>query len=99
MTEKMNKGLEQYYSGDSVWKTLTRMAEEDYWVNSEYQQELVRELNGHKDIAMVVFARESMQSHLWIKKRIPALEGLTPLKCLESDSLILRLKECLIRMK
>jgi len=95
----MNK-LEQYFdsNGSLAWDTLVKLATETYWTNSESQKLLGRSLNNHTDIAKVMYARLGEASLQWIHNKVPALDGLSPLECLETLELIKRLKEGLCRM-
>ncbi len=96
MTEK--KDLEIYYSGDDDWNEWVDMCKKDFWTNSEYQNTLLQKLNEKLDLAVVIYGRLEKESIDWIDKKVPALGYLTPLECLKSKNLILRLRECLMRM-
>jgi len=49
-------GLEHYYSGDKAWQGIVNLALLS-WKSPEAQTELLRLLNGDRDLAAVVFAR------------------------------------------
>ncbi len=95
----MNR-LEQYFdsSGSQAWDNLVNWATETYWTNSVSQRLLVKTLKNHSEIAKVIYARLGEDSLNWIQKKVPALDNLTPLACLETPELIKRLKEALCRM-
>lgn len=95
----MNK-LEQYFdsNGSQAWDTLVKLATETYWTNSVSQKSLERSLKNHTYIAKVMYARLGEASLDWIHNKVPALDGLSPLECLETPELIKRLKEGLCRM-
>ncbi|MFA4870746.1 MAG: hypothetical protein WC623_21295 [Pedobacter sp.] len=95
----MNR-LEQYFdsNGSQAWDTLVNWATETYWTNSESQKLLEQTLKNHTDIAKVMYARLGEESLQWIHRKVPALDGLSPLECLETPELIKRLKEGLSRM-
>lgn len=92
--------LEQYFdsNGSLAWDTLVKLATETSWTNSESQKLLERSLKNQTDIAKVMYARLGEASLQWIHRKVPALDGLTPLECLETTELIKRLKEGLSRM-
>lgn len=94
---KKYDSLEYHYSGDQAWNHLLHLAESS-WINSELQKQLSISLDNHLDIAKVMYAILGDESIRWIYKKIPALDHLTPLECLESPRLIQRLKEALMRM-
>ncbi|TJZ62948.1 hypothetical protein FAZ15_01200 [Sphingobacterium olei] len=95
----MNR-LEQYFdsNGSKAWDTLVKLATETSWTNSESQKILEQILNNHTDIAKVLYARLGEESINWIYRKVPALDGMSPLECLETPELIKRLKEGLSRM-
>ena len=92
--------LDQYFDSDGseAWDTLVNLATKTYWTNSESQKLLEQTLNNHTDIAKVVYARFEEESLKWIHRKVPALDHLSPLACLETPELIKRLKEALCRM-
>ncbi|MCH5719817.1 hypothetical protein [Niabella hibiscisoli] len=92
--------LEQYFDRSSRmgWDDLVNWATETYWTNSETQKLLKQTLKNHTDIAKVVYARFGEASLRWIHSKVPALDKLSPLACLETPELIKRLKEGLLRM-
>ncbi|MEN5232469.1 hypothetical protein [Sphingobacterium faecium] len=91
--------LEQYFdsSGSKGWNDLVDLAETS-WTNSESQKLLEQKLDNHTDIAKVLYARLGEESLDWVYRKVPALDGLSPLACLETPKLIQRLKEALCRM-
>lgn len=92
--------LEQYFdsNGNQAWDTLVNLATETYWTNSESQKLLEQTLKNQTDIAKVVYARFGEASLEWVHRKVPALDNLSPLACLETPELIKRLKEALSRM-
>ncbi len=93
-----NKSLEHYYSGDEDWHKMVEMAKNDFWIKSEYQLELLKSVNSQEDIAMVIFAKKRNNSLKWILNESNPLDGLKPVDCLNDPTLILRLREALMRM-
>lgn len=86
--------LEKYYPGDDPWKKFVEIHKND----EEVPQKLVSNLNGHVDLAFVIFTKMGDQSLVWINTQLPALDGITPKNCLHQFSLIKRLKTMLMRM-
>ncbi|QIH33856.1 DUF2384 domain-containing protein [Sphingobacterium sp. DR205] len=99
MNKKMNR-LEQYFdsSASRGWDTLVKLATETSWTYSESQKLLEQKLNNHTDIAKVLYALLGEESLDWVYRRVPALDGLSPIECLETPETIKRLKEALCRM-
>lgn len=60
--------------------------------------DLVDLATDHTDIAKVLYARLGEESLDWVYRKVPALDGLSPLAYLETPKLIKRLKEALCRM-
>ncbi len=90
--------LEKYYSGEQSWLAYTKMFDE-VWQNTEFQNELLELLNGQVDLAQVIYYHNQENSINWLTKKVPALNGVTPIACLHDKTLVKRLKECLMRMK
>jgi len=95
---KKEKGLEQYYSGNDDWCDIVQMAKEDFWIDSEYQKNLLKVMKNQLDISMAIYARFKEGSIEWVSRKVPALGHITPLECLETTSLTKRLREALMRM-
>lgn len=87
--------LEEYYSGDRAWRKFVAVCDERREKSSE-RDRLVSVLRGHKDLAKAIECLVA-EPFSWIETPIPALDGLSPLKCLESTQGIRRLRECLMR--
>ncbi len=91
------ENLERYYTGDKNWFAFVKLYDE-LWENNKEQLELLTQLNNHLDLAKVIYGKFNTNAIKWINFHIPALDYLTPLNCLESEELIKRLRECLMRM-
>lgn len=89
--------LEKYYPGDDKWRVFVSCFENE-WKKCTFQQKLTTQLSMNSDIAKVVYATVGDIALDWIKTAIPALENLSPQKCLETRSGTLRLKVMLMRM-
>jgi hypothetical protein len=88
--------LEQYYKGDKGWKEYSNNFGND-WIESEFQSELLKQLENKIDLAKVIYYHCSEFSIKWINSKIPALDNLKPVECLKDVELIKRLKVCLMR--
>ena len=90
--------LEQYFKGQKKWKEYSSIFGDD-WIDSDYQKLLLFKLDNRIDLAKVIYYHIRETSLDWLNKKIPALDELTPLQCLESEKTIDRLKACLMRMQ
>lgn len=89
--------LEDYYRGEHAWRLFADSFAAD-WKLCGFKSELIVALGGREDLAKVVFAAVGDAALSWIASPIPALTNLTPLECLQSESLLRRLKVMLMRM-
>ncbi|WP_024470190.1 hypothetical protein [Treponema pedis] len=94
--------LERFYSGDDVWYNFTEIAKEEvcsagFNTDKSILDKLKRKLKDNDDIAYVAYYLFYNDSLNWIERRIPALDNLMPIECLESKELIDRLREVLLR--
>jgi hypothetical protein len=87
--------LENYYAGDAAWK---KMAELCKGIKTRNTKELLNLLDNDINLVNVIEARVGESSLFWIKRKIPALNNLRPVDCINNDTLLKRLKECLLRM-
>ena len=87
--------IEQYFDQEG-WNHLVELCAKE-WTGDEFQSELLKQLNGELDIAQVLFVTHRSSSLNYLTHKVPALGNLTPLECMESESLKKRLKECLRR--
>ena len=92
----MNGKLEQYFEGEEIWIKYSSLFGDD-WTNSELQIKLLRICNDHLDIAKVIFYELGEGSIKWMNSKVPALDNLSPVECLNNEDLIKRLKVCLHR--
>jgi len=70
----------------------------DTWTLSDSQARLIDKLNGEKELAIVIWGEFKESAFNWITKKIPALDNISPMDCLNDENLINRLKVCLLRM-
>ena len=87
--------LEDHYSGDSASKNLVAVHRNEL-ADSGPSPDLVAALAGNEDIAIVV---ESVvgDAQEWIRRPVPALDGLTAIDCVATRERVNRLRECLMR--
>lgn len=87
--------LEDHYSGDPAWKNLVAIHRNEL-ADAVPSPDLVAALAGHEDIAIVV---ESVvgDAQEWIRRPVPALDGLTAIECVATRERVKRLRECLMR--
>ena len=90
--------LENYYSGDLAWNQFVNLYKE-FWTNNSITQELLQQLNHHRDIAQVIYRKFGSSSLSIIILPFPALGNLSIANCIYTPHLIKRLKECLMRME
>ena len=91
-----SRGLERYYSGDDIWAGFARAVMPE-WRRCPFANQLVAELNGDRELAMVVWHHLRNQSLDWLNSTPPVLDGLSPKDCLQTDWGLKRLKEALLR--
>jgi len=92
--------LEQYYSGDENWNSFVNIAKVDFIkMNFDIREIelLILKLMGNDDLAYVIYCFFNKDGVNWLERKIPILDYLTPLECLQSVSLIRRLREALLR--
>ena len=88
--------LEKHYD-DNLWKDYVKLYE-SFWIDSEYQKKLLKNLNDKIDIAKVIYGILEEGSLGWIEKTIPALGNIKPIDCIDNEILSKRLKTMLTRM-
>lgn len=89
--------LEQYYSGDENWQNFVELYDE-FWNKNDFEMQLLEKLNRKIDLAKVINGKMGKNSLSIIEKKIPALDNISVIECLDNPKLILRLRECLMRM-
>lgn len=90
-------GLENYYSGDAAWNRFASLYA-DIWEANPITDALCKALNGHVDIAKVIYGKFGSDAMSLLSRPIPALENLPVVACTREPNLVRRLKECLMRM-
>ncbi|SFP08144.1 hypothetical protein SAMN05216601_105151 [Ectopseudomonas composti] len=89
--------LEHDYPGDETWDNYVDLYREDY--NDAKASILAQRLDGHDDIAVVIYGKRGLEEGLWwVEQQVPALDGLRPDACLTDPILLKRLKTALMRM-
>lgn len=89
--------LEDFYAGDEGFHRLA-LACEPEWAGCTCQERLLLAVGGDRDLAVVCHYQLGGRVFAWLDSAVPALEGLTPRQCLQSEAGRRRLKECLWRM-
>lgn len=89
--------LEQFYSGDAAWSSFATLFVNDF-SRCIYKDELKKALGGHEELAAVIYGSFGETALQWISQSVPALSGLSPLECLESEAGLKRLRTMLMRM-
>lgn len=89
--------LEKFYLGDEAWRSFALICSDD-WGKCVFKTELLENLDGREEEAMVIYYRLLDDAIVWLNTKIPALENLTPLECVKNDQLRKRLREVLLRM-
>ncbi len=87
--------LEDHYLGDSAWKNFV-MAHRKELANEKPSSDLVSALSGHEDIATVIHSIV-VDPEEWVKRSIPALDGLNAADCVKTPNGVKSLRECLMR--
>ena len=90
-------GLEDYYSGDAAFHQYA-LAVEPEWAGCSLKEQLLAAVAGDKDLAVAIHYHFGARALEWFNEVGPALDGLTPNQCLQTDWGKKRLKESLIRM-
>ncbi len=90
------EGMENYYPGDNEWSKYVNFYTE---YNDGNVYRLLKLLNNHLDMAIVIYGYFGMEESLrWVTYKIPVLNNLRPIDCLENEALLKRLKTALMRL-
>lgn len=89
--------LEEVYPGDAAWQHFAAVFAGE-WHKCAFKEELVFQLSGNEDIAMVIYASIGDNAMAWLSHPVPALDQLSPFECMQNPRLIQRLKCMLMRM-
>ncbi len=87
------KCLERYYEGDERWEQYVKVFETEELIDKT----LLELCNNDKDLAQVIHFHLGQGSIAWMQSSIPALDNISPLECLKSETLTRRLRVCLMR--
>lgn len=93
----MSDKLENYYSGDLIWMQFVATFSGS-WGSFRFKEELIYELNGQVDIAMVCCERFPVDVFSAIREKSPSLCGCSIKECCVDESLVRRSREMLMRM-
>jgi hypothetical protein len=92
----MAEGLERYYLGDAAWDSFAALFAGELQASPIRDDVLAAVRDGR--IAAVIVGSFGSGAVEWLGKPVPALQGETPARCLESPAGPMRLKELLMRM-
>jgi Protein of unknown function (DUF2384) len=87
--------LEHYYLGDKAWNRLADLA---IHASLAPPAELIAACGGDERLAAVVYRAIGESALAWMDRTIPALGGLSPRQCLDSETLLRRLRSALMRI-
>ena len=85
------------FNVDDSLKKLARNYD-DEWESCEFKEDLLKAMNNHLDIAIVIYGTLLDDSMSWVSRSVPALSGLTPIQCMSTPSGIKRLKQILLSL-
>lgn len=88
--------LENYYAGDEAWNDLEALALKQYKDVPEVQ-DISEKLGGNLGLASVIYGTIGRRGAEWLDRKVPALDDLRPLDCINDPALIKRLREALMR--
>lgn len=89
-------GLENYYAGDENWRDLEKLALKEYKDVPEVR-EISAKLGGNLGLACVIYGTIGHVGAEWLDLKVPVLDDLRPLDCINDPVLIKRLREALMR--
>ncbi|MBK8870877.1 MAG: hypothetical protein IPN19_07450 [Elusimicrobia bacterium] len=89
--------LEDFFSGEKNWNKFVDVFNAE-WEKCPFKKQLITALDGHEDIAKVVYSSIEEKALEWINESVPALGNMSPRECLVSEGTVKRLKEMLMRM-
>jgi len=88
--------LENYYSGDENWEALEELALREH-KDVPKVAEISEKLGGNLGLACVIYGTIGVGAIEWLYRRIPVLDGIRPLDCVNDPILMRRLREALMR--
>ena len=74
--------IDSNYLGDDAWKCFAGVFKKA-WAGYSEKEEILNLLNGNEDLAMVV-SQVSTEPKKWLSTKVPALQGKTPLWCINN---------------
>lgn len=88
--------LENYYSGDESWDELEELALKEHKDVPEVV-EISERLGGNLGLACVIYGTIGSGAIDWLDRKVPVLDNIRPLDCVNDPVLIKRLREALTR--
>lgn len=89
--------LEDFYTGDAAWHAFAALFRGQL-TGYAGAAELTRLLGDDEELAEVIVGTVGDDALTWISQPIPALSGLSPIRCVGSARTRNRLREMLLRM-
>ncbi|MBN3822063.1 hypothetical protein G3O00_00320 [Burkholderia sp. Ac-20384] len=87
--------LEQYYPGDASWQRFVAVFSQSR--SKQEVLELAQSLDGDVDLATVIYEVVGPGYNTWIRRKVPAMDDLTPIDCIRDPALMNRLRTTLMR--
>ena len=87
--------LEIYFSGNTTWNNFAKICEN---IKTNNTEKLLEIFNNDIKLVNVIEYRLLDTSMHWIESKIPALNNIRPIDCINNKKLLKSLKECLLRM-
>lgn len=87
--------LEKYYLGDDAWKNFYTLYEN---LPDTLHHNKLNELFNDITLVKVIEGKMGKTAMDWIARKIPALDNLRPIDCIDNTALLKRLKTMLMRM-
>ena len=94
----MNDQLEDYYCGDEAWANLANLYKELPNSNNTFVLKDILKDDNNLLLTKVIEGKVGDVALDWIYRKIPALNNLRPIDCIDSPILYKRLKTMLMRM-
>ncbi|PCE23492.1 hypothetical protein BWP39_27825 [Paraburkholderia acidicola] len=87
--------LENYYSGDEHWERFEAL----FFLHKDVPEvrEISKKLAGNVGLACVIYGTIGHRGAEWLDRKIPVLDDIRPLDCVNDPVLIKRLREALMR--
>ncbi|MGH8781195.1 hypothetical protein [Paraburkholderia sp.] len=88
--------LEDEYKGDENWEKFEALFLE--FKDAPEVKDIAAKLGGNVGLACVIYKQVGSDGAEWLERKVPALENIRPLDCIDDPVLIKRLRVVLKRM-